>query len=177
MRLLNKSICALLAASFVIAGCTGSGNNSDTYLRFNIEDQLYELDHAILGLMGLRKDDWQFVEIGQDIVKVNTITTVPSASIQWRMKLKSLKALEGRVIDLDQVNDPEMASPIALFRLTDDISAYNSVDSTITVTITTVSEDFVEGTFEGSGLTYGSDTRGHIKNVNVSGSYRAKIER
>ena len=175
MHFFNKSICALFASLIVIAGC--SGNNSDTYLRFRIEGQHHELDQVILGLMSLPKEGWQFLDLGQDITKINTITTVPTASIQWRMKLKDPAALEGQVIDLDEVNDPDMATPTAMFRLTDDISAFNSVGSSITVTITTVSEGFVEGTFEGSGLIYFSDSKGTSKNVNVSGSYRAKIER
>ena len=131
MHPLKKSICALLASLTVIAGCSGSGDNSDTYLRFHIEDQHFELEHIIFGLTSLPKEGWQFVEIGQDVTKVNIVTTVPSASIQWRMKLKNPAALESRVIDLDDVNDPAMADPIALFTLTDDINVFNSVDSTI----------------------------------------------
>lgn len=177
MRLLKKTVIAVLATALTIPGCSGSGASSDTYLRFQVDDQRYELEHVVLHLMSLPKDGWQFVDLGQDVARVNIVTAVPSASIQWRMKLGDLAALEGRVIDLDAVNDPAMASPNALFRLTDDVSVFNGADSTINVAVTTVSDGFVEGTFEGSGFSHVSDTTGASRIVDVSGSYRAKTGR
>jgi len=177
MRLLGKFFVALAAAAIVSAGCSGSGSNSDTYLRVRIEDQHYELDHVVLHLMSLPKDGWLFFDLGQDVAKVNIVTAVPSASIQWRMKVGDLTALEGRNFDLDAVNDPAMATPNALFRLTEDVSVFNDIDSAIIVAITTVSDGIAEGTFEGSGFFYVSDTTGASRKVGVSGSYRAKIGR
>lgn len=177
MYLNRTPVYALLASLIFTAGCSGSGKDSDTYLQFRIEDQHFEIDHVIFGVLSLPKDGWQFIEIGQDAAKINIVTAVPSASIQWRMKLEDLTALEGRVIDLDEVNHPDLAGPIALFELTDDISAFNSVGSTITVTVSKVSDGFVEGTFEGRGLSYVSGTKDAFKTVNTSGSYRARILR
>ena len=158
----------------IITGCSKSSKISDTYLQFSVEGKEYKLDHIVLDILKLNSDNWHFIGLGQDPMKTNIVTAVPTAGIQWRMRLGNVKELQGRKIDLSDMNDDKLLAT-AIFTLTQDIGVTPDINSEIKLEITAVSENYVEGTFAGKNLTYVSMSQDIYKKVDVSGSFRAKI--
>lgn len=158
----------------VITGCSKSNKVSDTYLQFSIEGKEYKLDHIILDILELNNDNWHLVVLGQDPMKINIVTAVPTAGIQWRMVLGNVEELRGREINLSDMNDDKLGAIVTL-TLTQDIGVTPDINSEMKLEINSVTENHVEGTFAGKNLSYVSMSQDIYKKVAVSGSFRAKL--
>ncbi len=159
-----------------ITACSKTGNLSDTYLEFSVDGESYKLDNVILDAIKLNKDNWFYLGLGQDILKTGSLQSVPSAAIQWRVQLKHIQDLQGKEIDLGDVNNKKLAAAVN-FTLTSDVRVTPMKGSEIRIVIKSVDDNFVEGSFEGKNLPYISMTRDILKNVSVSGKFRALIKK
>jgi hypothetical protein len=82
----RKSQCTTCAVVLLILGCSGIGD--DTYWRFNVAGQQYELERIEFVVMAL-PDGRSFLALGPV-----AITATPGAAIQWRMPLGSIAELQ-----------------------------------------------------------------------------------
>ncbi len=94
--------------------------------------------------------------------------------MQWRMKLESLEQLVVKYLDLKTV-DPNHIYPVAIFRITQDLSVYGQQHSNIHLQIDRIEDDIVEGSFSGTDLMYVSRTQNVTGTVDVTAQFRMKL--
>jgi len=98
--------------SVIIAGCSNSSKVFDTYLKFSVEGEEYELNYIVFDILKLNDDNWHFIGLGQDPMKVNVVTSIPSGGIQWWMALRDTEELQGREINLSDLKDDRLLATV-----------------------------------------------------------------
>ena len=147
-------------------GC-GTGD-PDTFVRFQVEEQTYEVKGPTLVVTHML-ENVHFLDL-----TYFPMTVVPGAMVQWRMRLDSLKQLEGKNLDLNTV-DPNNVGPLVLLRLTEDLSAHARQYSNVHFKIDRIEQGFVEGSFTTKDLQYVSKTKKLSGKVDITARFRAKL--
>ena len=153
---------------FLLVSC-GTGN-SETFIRFQVEGKSYEVKDPTLTVTRMPFNLYFF-----DLTYPHK-RLIPGAMIQWRMKkkLKSIEELVGENLDLKAV-DPNHIEPVAIFRITRDLSAQSKENSITHLIISRIEEGYIEGSFKGKDLLYISGTKGATGKVDVTAQFRAKL--
>ena len=118
----------MLVALISIAGCSDS-NKQDTYIKLDVAGTKYELSHAQFSIVDHGKNNWFYINLGQDIEEVNIITAIPSGGISLKMALNDKKELLYEEIDFDDLKDKGFEG-LAEFTLTQDLSVGPGFEST-----------------------------------------------
>jgi hypothetical protein len=152
----------------LLVGCDNS--DSDTFIRFQVEGKSYVVEGATLTVTHM-PFDLRFFDLTYPHKRL-----IPGAMIQWRMKmkLKSVEELVGQNLDLKAV-DPNHIEPVAIFRMTQDLSMQGQQHSNIHFKIDRIENGFVEGSFSGKDLQYVSGTNELTGKVDVTAQFRAKF--
>ena len=167
----SRNSTCLIAACLLVMSCSGS-DAGDTYIRFSFDDQSYQTTHATFTIANLNRGDWKYIGIGKDVTQHDAFEP-PSASLQWRMELKDSMTLEGKTIAIRDLNESDMADPLVNLVISEDISVANFSKTDVSVTITSISDGIIEGSFRGNELTHSS---GAVeKTVDVTGTFRARL--
>lgn len=161
----NLFIVGLILTTLLLGCGTGS---SDTFVRFKVEGQSYEVNGSSL-IVTYLVDNVYSLELTDSSRRL-----VPSALIQWRMKLESVDQLAGQNLDLKSV-DPNRINPVAIFRITEDLSVRGKPYSKFHLKIERIEEGFVEGSFSGKDLWYASRTKEVAHKVDVTARFRARL--
>jgi hypothetical protein len=141
---------------------------SDTFVRFQVEGQSYEVKNPSLAVTRM-PFNMHFFDLTYPPKPL-----VPGATIQWRMKLESLEQLVGQNLHLKEV-DPNHVAPVAIFRITPDLSVHGQQNSDIHLKIERIVEGFIEGSFSGKDLVFISRTKEERHKVDVTAEFRAKL--
>jgi hypothetical protein len=157
-------------AGILLAGLLlGCGNDaSDTFVRFQVEGQSYEVKNPSLFVTRM-PFNMHFLDLTYPPKPL-----VPGATIQWRMKLESLEQLVGQNLTLKNV-DPNKVGPVAIFRITPDLSVQGTENSIIHLKIDRIVEGFIEGSFSGKDLAFISRAKEERPKVDVTARFRAKL--
>ena len=150
----------------LLLGCGAS--NPDTYVRFQVEGQNYEVKKPTL-IITRMPFNMHFFELTYLAVHL-----VPEALIQWQMKLESLDQLVEQNLNLKAV-DPNHIDPVVIFRMTQDLSVHGQKYSNIQLKIDRIKEGVVEGSFSGKDLLYVSRTKKETRKVDVTAQFRVKL--
>jgi hypothetical protein len=150
----------------LLLGC--GTDASDTFVRFQVEGQSYEVKNPTLVVTRM-PFNMHFLDLSYPPKPL-----VPGATIQWRMKLESLEQLVGQNLDLKDV-DPNQVAPVAIFRITPDLSVQGQQKSDIHLKIERIVEGFIEGSFSGKDLVFISRTKEERHKVDVTAEFRVKL--
>lgn len=166
--MINRSIliAGILFASLLL-GCGNGG--SDTYVRFQVEGQSYEVEYPTFMVTRI-KGDLHMMDLTH-----SPMNSVPGASIQWQMILDSVENLAGQNLDLNTVTTPAMP-PLAIFQLTKDLAAHGQEHSDMHLKIDRVVDGKIEGSFSGKNLMYVSMTKEVTHEVDVTARFRVKLD-
>jgi len=171
---MKNYIFILISLALSITGCSSS-STSDTYVRLSIEETDYEFNYVSFSAYKVNKENWRFIDLGQDPLNTNTVPAVPLGRIQWKMILNNIDELSGRGFDLRNVNERKLM-PNVQFTLTKDLSVHADDDSTTILNITSIDGGYITGTFSGADWVYVSMTQDTSKRVNVMGSFHAELK-
>ena len=160
------SLLATLLLAVLFAAC--GNDSSDTYVRFQVEEQTYEVKGPTLVVTHMLENVHFF-----DLTYF-PMTVVPGAMVQWRMRLDSLEQLKGKDLDLNTV-DPNKVGPLVLLRLTEDLSVQYQRHSNIHFKIERIEKGFIEGSFSATELEYVSKKKEVKGKVNATARFRAKL--
>lgn len=165
--MINRSIliAGILFTSLLLGGGTGG---PDTYVRFQVEGQTHEVQGLIFTVTRM-DENVHFMDLNYVPRPL-----VPGAIVQWRMRLDSLKQLVGKNLHLKTV-DPNHVNPVAIFRITQDLSARSNKHSNVHFRIDRIKGDFIEGSFSGKDLLYVSRAKKVARKVDVTARFRAKL--
>ena len=152
----------------LLVGC--DTKNPDTYIRFQVDGQSYEVRDVTLTVTKM-PFDLRFFDLTYPHKRL-----IPGAMIQWRIKekLMSVEQLVGKKLDLKDV-DPNHIEPIMTFRMTEDLRAESKKDSNAHLMIDRIENGLAEGSFTGKDLLYISGTNEVIGKVDVTAQFRAKF--
>ena len=177
-RLINIFACLVLLS--LIASCTKTKDN--TYLRFEVEGKQYQVDG--IGFYYIKSPTANRYHFSIDC-DAQSYQKTPRGQIQWVTGSNSLEELQGKEIDLSKIANEakanQFAEPNILFTLEkEDITVYaplRSESNNLTLNISSVDSNYIEGSFSGSNFNYLSSSDNISKTVHVNGSFRAKIYR
>jgi len=157
-------------------GCTKQGPTADKtdFLRFETDGSAFELRHIVLTQIPLGGDGRTFVTLGFDPAQVKVATAAPAATIQWKMEQGGVDGLEGRTIDLSE----ERYSAVVQFIFDDPETGlvHETPTPSFRITVSDLTTDFIEGSFQGEGFTRVVRGDAAKKGVSVSGAFRARLE-
>ena len=165
MRNKNLLIAGILLTGLLL-GCGIDG--PDTFVRFEIEDQSYEVKDPTFVVTRLI-EGFQFFDL-----KHVPMGAIPGAMVQWQMKVESPKKLVGQNLDLNTVDSNKIA-PMVLLRLTDDLTLQNQKNSNVHFKIDRIEEDMAEGSFSATGLKYVSNKQKKEGKVDITAQFRVKL--
>lgn len=180
MRQSSITIFACLFLFSLIAGCTK--NKDNTYLRFEVEGKQYQV--ASIGFYYFKSPKANRYHFMIDC-DAQSYQKAPRGQIQWITASNTLEELQGKEIDLSKVANEaktnQFADPNIMFTLEkEDITVYPPLSSegiNLTLNISSVDSNYIEGSFSGSNFNYLSSSDNISKTVNISGNFRAKLYR
>lgn len=162
----NILIVGILLASLLM-GCGKS--DTDPFVRFQVEGQSYEVKDPTFMIIRI-KDHLHMLDLTH-----YPMNSAPGAMVQWRMNLESTENLTGQNLDLNTV-DPTKIGPLALFRLTEDLSAHVQPHSKMHFKIDRIEEGIIEGSFSGKDFMYVSMTKEVTHEVDVTARFRVQLD-
>ena len=152
----------------LLLGC-GTGD-SNSFVRFQVEGQSYEVKDPSFMVTRI-KDKLHLMDLTHVPAK-----SFPGATIQWRMNLESIEKLVGQNLDLNKVKATDAAPPLAIFQLTNDLSAYSQEHSDMHFKIDGIEEGMIEGSFSGKNFMYVSMTKQVSHEVDVTAQFRVELD-
>ena len=163
----NKNlIIAGILLTGLLLGCGIGG--PDTFVRFEIEDQSYEVKDPTFVVTRLI-EGFQFFDLQH-----NPMGSIPGAMVQWQMKVESPKKLVGQNLDLNTV-ESNNSDPMVLLRLTEDLTLQNQKNSNVHFRIDRIEEGMAEGSFSATGLKYVSNKQKKNGKVDITAQFRVKL--
>ena len=144
-------------------------NDSDTFVRFQVEGKSFEVEYPTFMVTHI-KGDLHLMDLTH-----HPMNSIPGASIQWQMNLYSIEKLTGQNLNLNTVTTPAMP-PLVIFQLTKDLSAHGQEHSDMHLKIEQVEENIIEGSFIGKDLMYVSMTTEITREVDVTAQFRVKLD-
>lgn len=159
-----------LIAGILLTGLLlgGGAGDPETYARFEVEGQTHEVKNLTFTITRMH-ENVHFMDLNYTPKPL-----VPGAIVQWRMRLDSLKQLVEKNMHLKTL-DPNQVGPVAIFRISKDLSARSNKHSDVHFRIDRFDGGFIEGSFSGKDLLYASRTKKIDRKVDVTARFRAKL--
>lgn len=160
----------LILAGILLTGILLGVKTGDpeTYVRFQVDGQTHEVKHLTFTITRMR-ENVHFMDLNYFPRPL-----VPGAIVQWRMRLDSLQQLVGKDMHLKTL-DPNHVNPVAIFRISQDLSARSNKHSNVYFRIDRFDGGFIEGSFSGKDLLYASRTTKESRKVDLTARFRAKL--
>jgi hypothetical protein len=158
--------------SLSVVACSQS--TDDTYLEFEVDGKEYTLSSIVFMVSDLG-DDLRFVSLGQDPLKVDIVSSMPTGGIAWKMKLSAIEDLRGLTLDLSE-SSKEVLDPMLQFSLFEDAGVAALSDSHVKIRILELDDDYLEGDVECLSLMFDSVSENTHRRVDLTGSFRASVQ-
>lgn len=171
---------AVLALSFLslcFLACSKSDMTKDSYLRFTVEGQQYQVNDMVFMYASPGGNKYSFM-LFQDLLKKK----MPSASIHWNMELGGLEELKGAEIDLLKLDSEAKAKgfapPSVSFQVEEKAEFFPDFyeGGQMSIRINRINEKYIEGSFSGTKFKFIALENKVLRPVDgVTGRFRAKI--